>query len=122
MGLPLYPQCKGTTETTKTAQQRLQNLLNLRGSSLFVLHLFSSPHIFRSLQFLSQSSPNSKASGAAHSQEKLFLIQLCPKKTDKSILENEMKTIKYVLSTYGQIIQHLAETHEDMGNRHKELP
>lgn len=33
-----------------------------------------------------------------------------------------MKTIKHVLSTYGQIIQHLAETNEDMGNRHKEQP
>lgn len=33
-----------------------------------------------------------------------------------------MKTIKYVLSTYGQIIQHLAEINEDMGNRHKEQP
>lgn len=33
-----------------------------------------------------------------------------------------MKTIKYVLSIYGQIIQHLAETNEDMGNKHKEQP
>jgi len=44
------------------------------------------------------------------------------KEYDKSILENEMKTIKYVFIPYGQIIQHLAETIEDMGNRHKGQP
>lgn len=44
------------------------------------------------------------------------------KEYDKSVLENEMKTIKYVFTTYGQIIQHLAETNEDMGNRHEGQP
>lgn len=32
------------------------------------------------------------------------------------------KTIKYVFITYGQIIQHLAETNEDMRNRLKGEP
>lgn len=47
---------------------------------------------------------------------------MATKECDKSMLESEMQTIKFVFITYGQIIQHLAETNEDMKTGTKDSP
>lgn len=47
---------------------------------------------------------------------------MATKECDKSILESEMQNIKFVFITYGQIIQHLAETNKDMETGTKDSP
>lgn len=83
------------------------------------------------LKPLIQISPNSKALELLiprahckfHLLSPVFYFSVkATEEYDKSILQHEMRSIKYVFVSYGQIIQLLADTNTDMGNRHEGQP